>query len=106
MIFHTDMIGKESLTWFNALESVVISTLATTFLIGVSFIFDRGSINRRILLYIGFGYSLRLVGEIICAYNEMILGKELFPSIADIFYLLANIPILMGIVTIILCNSI
>lgn len=98
LFYHFEIIAEFNLAQIRALEFVVMSALASAYLIGVSFIFDRGSINRKILLYIGFSYLLRLLGEIICTYNELILGKEPFPSIADILHLLAYIPILLGIV--------
>ena len=97
LLYHTEIITEERLSRLSGLEFVVISALTSASLIGVSFIFDRGSINQKILLYIGFGYILRLLGEI-WIYFELNQGRELFPSIADIFHLLAYIPILIGLV--------
>ncbi len=98
LFYHTQLFPVDSLIQFKDLELITILFLTSLALIWVSIMFDRGSINRKALLYIGAGFFLRVCGSIIWIYYERAREGDTFISITDIFHLISYIPIFFGII--------
>lgn len=99
IISHFEFVDIEKLTLYSNYEFVVISIASTIVLFNAALIFPKNSENRVLLMLITTAYFFWTLGESTWAYYELVLKEENpFPSFADVFYLVAFIPIIYSLV--------
>ncbi|MDZ4178359.1 MAG: hypothetical protein U1E29_03880, partial [Coriobacteriia bacterium] len=81
-----------------SMPSLLTGVLASAIAIWAALSFDRGEALRRQWLLIGIGMTLILIGDAAYAYLEVIAQEVLFPSVADVFYLLSFVFFAGGVV--------
>lgn len=52
----------------------------------------------KVWLFIFIGIAFFAIGEFIFAYNDVVIESDVFPTIGDAFYLIAYIPLIIGII--------
>jgi hypothetical protein len=86
--------GKQLLTIVSDALTALFAVLATVYVLRAAWMFEPDELQRRALLLFGIGLALSATAEILWAYYQVILGQKVpFPSMADIAWSFAYIPL-------------
>lgn len=93
---------SESMTFeanmFQSIIIIIAAALGAIFLIHVALLYKISTSIGKVWLLLGLGIMGWCIGDIIYAYYENYTEVAPFPSIADLFYLLAYIPLSWGLI--------
>ena len=93
------LMPKESKPFMIITDSLLVVFSGAAF-IGAFFtskVFGWKSKEGKVWLFLALGYFLLALGEFFWMFNEAILQIKPFPSVADVFYLLAYLPLIAGL---------
>lgn len=83
---------------FQVVVTIVPAFLAFLFLLYVAILYNLSTKVGKIWLLFALGLLAWTIGEIIYSYYELFTDIDPFPSIADFFYLIAFLPITLGLI--------
>lgn len=93
ILVETTYFTQNQFEFFVIIELLLLSVLSTTLFIRVTFLYDRGTINRNVFVLLSLGNGIWVIAGIIWIYYSSIQQADPFPSLADLCYMLGYIPI-------------
>ncbi|MCY3410062.1 MAG: hypothetical protein INQ03_00365 [Candidatus Heimdallarchaeota archaeon] len=91
------VVEEDKWVIFTDIEAIVVSLLAAIAIFASAMVFERSSNNFKIQILLSLGFFLYSLGEFFWGFYELILEIDPYPSIADLFYLIAYLPLIVGI---------
>lgn len=83
---------------FQDVVTIVSAALAFIFILYIAILYKPSTYAGKIWLLFALGFLAWTIGEIIYIYYEFFTDIDPFPSIADFFYLIAYLPISIGLI--------
>jgi hypothetical protein len=93
------LISEDTFGTYSDYEVFIFSMLAAISFFIVGFTFDPKTKSRTVFLLLGLGFISWAIGELTWSILSLISDEDPFPSIADFFYVVAYIPLIIGLIT-------
>jgi len=96
-----DLLFSEDMFFSSILDTILLiiaSGIAGLLCLYLASIYNLSTSTGKIWFFIGLGMFGWLVGDLLFTYYEIFTEEAPFPSIADFFYLIAYIPLSLGLI--------
>ncbi len=84
--------------FFSSFVLIIAAALGAIFSLYIGYLYTPSTATGKIWLLIGLGSLGDCLGEIFYTYYDLFTEEAPFPSIADVFYYLAYIPFILGLI--------
>ncbi|MFO7618578.1 MAG: hypothetical protein R6W91_02835 [Thermoplasmata archaeon] len=98
VVVYVILQDNEDLTNVVSLTYCLVPALSSAVIFTVYSFYGKQSVEGKIWLYIFLGMLLWTIGEIMWVYYDL-SGQDPFPSLADVIFIAAYIPIIYGVVS-------